>query len=192
MTAFSALYAQWSLITYTITYLNSDGTELTGNSDSNPANYTVETPTFTLQAPTAQIGFSFSGWRTSLNGTPQKTYTITKGTTGNKTLYAIFEIQTIKLTLNCNNFANQNYFIYVYQDEKPFAQIAPQNGVLTLILPYSEKTYSVQFVFGYYVSINFTALINASANNRKATLTTFADTTITYLISTPNISGIIV
>ena len=52
------LYAQWVLETYTITYENiNDGTH------TNPADYNVETPTFTLSDP-QRIGYDFAGWTT--------------------------------------------------------------------------------------------------------------------------------
>ena len=75
----STLYAKWNLNTYTISY------DLAGGAvaSANPASYTVETATFTLNNPTRE-GFVFAGW-TGSNGTaPQTSVSIAKGSTGNK------------------------------------------------------------------------------------------------------------
>ena len=75
------LYAKW-LELYTITYELNGGT----NAYSNPINYTVETDTITL-ANATRTGYTFVGWYTDEACTIAKTE-ITKGTTGNITLYA--------------------------------------------------------------------------------------------------------
>ena len=51
------LYAKWTPIQYAITYNLNGGT----NHVSNPAKYTIETSTITLQAPT-KTGYTFGGW----------------------------------------------------------------------------------------------------------------------------------
>ena len=69
--------ATWSApISYTITYTGSV-------SISNPASYTVETATITLNNP-SKSGYTFTGWTGSNGTTPQTTVTIPKGSTGNK------------------------------------------------------------------------------------------------------------
>ena len=77
------LYAGWSLDTYSITYNLDGGT----NGSGNPSNYTVETSTITLAAP-SKTGYSFTGWTGSNGTTAQTSVTIPKGTTGNKTYTA--------------------------------------------------------------------------------------------------------
>ncbi|MDR0436895.1 MAG: InlB B-repeat-containing protein, partial [Bacteroidales bacterium] len=68
--------ANWSAaINYNITYVLNGGTNHAGN----PATYTVESPTITLQAPTRE-GYNFVNW------TPSST--ITAGSTGNLTFTA--------------------------------------------------------------------------------------------------------
>lgn len=70
---------------YTITY------DLAGGTDSgNPKSYTALTETFTLAAP-VRDGYTFAGW-TGSNGTvPQKTVTIAKGSSGNRSYKANWE-----------------------------------------------------------------------------------------------------
>ena len=69
--------------TYTITYNLNGGT----NNSNNPANYTIETNTITLGAPT-KTGYAFGGWYDNSGLTGTAVTQIAKGTTGNKTFYA--------------------------------------------------------------------------------------------------------
>ncbi len=81
-TGAKTLYAQWTLITYTITY---EG--LNGAANPNTAtSYTVESETITLQNPT-RPGYTFTGWFDAETG-GNKIESIAQGSTGAKTLYA--------------------------------------------------------------------------------------------------------
>ncbi len=80
----ATLYAQWTPVTYTITYVLNGGS----NNAGNPATYNITTPTITLLPPT-RSNFTFNGWYT------EPTFTnlaspITQGSTGDKTFYAMF------------------------------------------------------------------------------------------------------
>jgi len=76
--------ATFGTISYTITYNN-----LYGASNSNPANYTVESSNITLVAPGSRTGYTFAGWYTDSGlTTPVSTPAISTGSTGNKTFYA--------------------------------------------------------------------------------------------------------
>ena len=81
--------AKWKATEYTITYDLDGGT----NSENNPASYTVEDPTFSLAVPTRK-GYAFVGWTGSNGDTPQKTVTITQGTTEDLTYTAHWEART--------------------------------------------------------------------------------------------------
>ena len=76
------LYAKWVKNTYKITYKLNSGK----NSTKNPKTYTVTTKTITLKNPTRK-GYVFQGWYSDAKFT-KKVTKITKGSTGNKTLYA--------------------------------------------------------------------------------------------------------
>ena len=79
--------AQKTLLTYKIEYVLNGGTD-NGN---NPTQYTVESATFTLKAPTASetFGTTFGGWFTSPDfSLDSKITKIAKGTTGDLKLYA--------------------------------------------------------------------------------------------------------
>ena len=77
---------KWKLNEYKITY---NGIENCMYSP-NPATYTIETDTITLNNPT-KSGYIFKGWTGSNGETPQKTVTIPKGSVGNKTYTANWE-----------------------------------------------------------------------------------------------------
>ena len=74
--------AQWKTVDYDISYNLAGGT----NHASNPAKYTIETDTITLNDAT-KTGYAFDGWYDAETG-GTKVETIAKGTTGTKTLYA--------------------------------------------------------------------------------------------------------
>ncbi|MCI8340684.1 MAG: leucine-rich repeat protein [Eggerthellaceae bacterium] len=82
-TANATYHAHWSLNPYSITY------ELDGGSVSgNPTTYNAETASFTLKSPT-RTGYTFAGWSgTGLSGSANKTVTIAKGSTGDRSYTA--------------------------------------------------------------------------------------------------------
>ena len=95
VTGNTTLYAKWTAITYTITYEPNGGT----NADGNPANYTFESETITLLAPSREY-FDFGGWYTDseFSDSSRKTE-IVKGSTGDIILYA-------KWTVSAENAVN--------------------------------------------------------------------------------------
>ncbi|MCQ2328207.1 MAG: InlB B-repeat-containing protein, partial [Paludibacteraceae bacterium] len=76
---------------YTITY---EGLE--GASNTNPTNYTIETPTITLQDPGARTGYNFSHWTCN----DATITTIPQGSTGDMTIVAIWNAKQTNITLN--------------------------------------------------------------------------------------------
>ncbi len=93
-TANTTLYAQWTIVNYTIGYtLNG------GSVNGNPTSYNVETNTFTLKNPT-RTGYTFKGWTGSNGSTAQTTVQIAKGSTGNKTYTANWTANTYTVTLD--------------------------------------------------------------------------------------------
>ena len=88
--------ATWTPVNYSITY-NLDGGSLSGQKTS----YTIETDTFTLPTP-SKTGYTFNGWTGSNGSTAQKTVSIAKGSTGNKTYTASWTVNNYVLDLNGN------------------------------------------------------------------------------------------
>ena len=77
--------ANWTPNPYTITY------DYAGGQGTNPATYTVETPTFQLAAP-QRPGYNFLGWTGSNGETKQLIVSIATGSTGDKNYVAHWAI----------------------------------------------------------------------------------------------------
>ena len=75
--------ANWTPITYTITYNGLDGATFTTDKNS----YNIESPNFTLDTPT-KTGYIFAGWTGTGQNTPSTSVTISTGSTGNRTYTA--------------------------------------------------------------------------------------------------------
>ena len=93
----TTIYARWTRITYTITYVLNSGTV----SPSNPPTYNVETANFTLNNPT-RTGYTFAGWTGANGTTPQTSVTITNGSTENRSYTANWEIIKYTVTFDAN------------------------------------------------------------------------------------------
>ena len=82
----ATLYAQWLLLTNTITYMNAvDGTDCVRN--PNPTSYTVEDDDITFVAP-VRPGFTFDGWTWDGQDTPVFSVTIPHGALVDRTFTA--------------------------------------------------------------------------------------------------------
>ncbi len=92
------LYPTWVPVEDTITYHLNGGT----NHADNPTSYTVETPTFTLQAPTKEL-YTFEGWYQQADFSGDKVTQITEGTTGDITLYAKWSETKYSVNIYTNN-----------------------------------------------------------------------------------------
>lgn len=95
-TADFTLYAKWTPIVYNIKYTLNGGT----NAISNPATYTYETATITLQDP-SKTGHSFQGWFKEDAFVNQVT-TIAKGSHGDVDLFAKWSVKNYTLTWDLN------------------------------------------------------------------------------------------
>ena len=90
------LTAKWDIVTYDISYTMNGGT-ISGNKTS----YNAETETFTLPTPEKE-DYIFLGWSgTGILGV-QKTVTVTKGSTGDRTYTANWELNAYTITLDAN------------------------------------------------------------------------------------------
>ena len=111
--------ANWEIINYDITYVLDGGT----NNPSNPSTYNVE-DNVTFEDPT-KTGYTFAGWYTDSKFS-DKVDSITKGTTGNITLYAKWEANTYTVTFNNNgNISSQTFTYDVAQGLTPNSQTRP-------------------------------------------------------------------
>ncbi len=86
---------------YTIQYNLNGGT----NNQSNPTSYNVITNTITLKNPTRK-GYTFNGWYSD-SAYKTKVTQISKGSTGNKTLYAKWTMNKYTIQYNLNGGTNK-------------------------------------------------------------------------------------
>ncbi len=93
----TVLDAEWTIIDYSITYTLAGGTNAAGN----PAEYNVESDTFTVGEPT-RTGYAFVGWTFEGQETPVKALELAKGSTGNRDLTANWALVTYAITYNYN------------------------------------------------------------------------------------------
>jgi len=87
--------ATWTPIEYTISYNLAEGNLDVGK--TNPTSYTIETPTFTLKNPTRE-GYTFLGWVGSNGTTENPNVSVLKGTVGELSYTAKWEINTYTVT----------------------------------------------------------------------------------------------
>lgn len=93
------LTAKWSPRKYSVSYVLGGGTNAAGN----PSEYTVESDTITLGAPTRE-GYTFLGWYDAeLNG--DRVTEIAAGSTGSITLYARWQAHTFEVSFVTNGGA---------------------------------------------------------------------------------------
>ena len=98
VTANATFYAQWTPISYTITYNN-----LNGATNSNPTSYNIESANITLVNPGTRTGYTFAGWYTNSGlTTAASTPAIATGSTGDKTFYAKWTQNDVAITLEAN------------------------------------------------------------------------------------------
>lgn len=142
------LYAQWEIITYTITYNFGDDNTY---SLSNPTTYTVN-DTFELQNPEKE-GYLFLGWCTN-SSLDTKVKVIKRGTTGNKTYYAkwiaydpnsgisktrIFMVDLAQSQIG--NYNGKKYWTWYGSKHRMawccvfVSWLADQNGILNIDIP---------------------------------------------------------
>ena len=188
------LYAIWTPIPYTITYELDGGT----NHTSNPANYTIETATFSLQNP-SKTGYTFGGWYKESTFATQVTQ-IANGSTGNITLYAKWTVNTHTLTWNVNggdaltgtytsgtveygatitppDLPTRNGYVFTYWYDG--RNMVEHNNLLKT-MPDHDLTYTAQWEAVVY-SISYQGLEGASNNANNPDTYTIESETITFL-----------
>ncbi|MBR3116295.1 MAG: InlB B-repeat-containing protein [Bacilli bacterium] len=132
------LQVNWEPITYSITYDLNGGSLPSGV--TNPTSYNIETPDFTLNNPSKE-GSVFLGWREDSLETPTTTKTISTGTTGNKTITAVFEdVEAPTISHAPTTWTNQdvtatitsshNDYTYMYKIDD--GSYLPYNSSLTI------------------------------------------------------------
>ena len=153
VSADTELYALWQTVSYGIVY------ELNGGTldEENPSSYTVETPTITLQNPT-RTSYTFAGWYTNSSFTGNKITQISKGSYGNKTLYAKWTPTTYTITYNLNGGTNDN--------ENP-ASYTIESETITLAAPTRTGYIFAGWYTDEYYSADITEIPTGSTENKN-------------------------
>ena len=96
------VYAQWTGVTYTVTF-NKNNTD-TGSTEASPNTKTVTRPTTTASLPTEPMRphYVFNGWNTQANGSGTA-FTVSTTVTANITVYAQWTANTYTVTFSKNN-----------------------------------------------------------------------------------------
>ena len=96
-----SLYAKWKAISYTISYVLNGGE----NSSENRSEYTIESNSIALASP-SKTGATFLGWYETENFSGSKISSIPKGSMGNKTFYAKWNLITYSISYELNGGTN--------------------------------------------------------------------------------------
>ena len=182
--------AQWEEVqSYNINYYDEGGSDFSGTHESNYAMTHTNGVTTTLDVPT-KSGYTFDGWYDNQNCTGEPITELSAGTiySGDINLYAKWKLAEISLTLNCTNYSNQNYFVYIYEGNVLKSQMFVQ-GQATIKLAYSEQKYKIQFVLSYLGTVSYSVNGGGLQNNKTLVLSDFKDTTISYQVFTSNINN---
>lgn len=148
------LYAKWEAITYNILYELNDG----NLQKNNPNSYTIETDSIALESPT-KTGYTFTGWYESADFNGNKIDTISKGSTGNKTLFAKWEATEYTITYELNKGTNNTGNPQKYTIESDEIElITPERAGYYFEGWFEEEDFS---------GLKITKIIKGSFGNRK-------------------------
>ncbi|GHV72368.1 hypothetical protein AGMMS49928_29100 [Spirochaetia bacterium] len=141
VTGHITVYAQWTIASYNIIYELNGGTNHAGN----PATYTIESDNITLQAPTKN-GYTFGGWYTDSGFTTQAgSPAIAAGSTGIKTFYAKWTIDSYDITYELDGGTNNadNPAVYTIESTAITLQ-APTKANYTFGGWYMDNSFTTQ------------------------------------------------
>ena len=155
---------------YTITY-DLNGGKVPG---TNPVTYNIESNSITLIAPN-RIGYTFTGWSgTNIEGV-EKTVTIPKGSIGDRTYTANWQINTYTITYILNNgtIANGvNPVEYNYEDS--ITLVAPIREYCKFLGWYSDGK-KIEKIYQSTGNLTLTAEWECAFNLSGNTITGFTD-----------------
>ena len=128
-----SLHAIWIPTQYQITYVLDNGM----NNMANPTVYTIESNEIII-SDASKTGYTFDGWY-SENTFENRIYSISTNSSGNKTFYAKFNINTYNITYNLNDGTHNNATTYTVESNINLAD-ASRTGY-TFDGWYSENTF---------------------------------------------------
>lgn len=101
-----------------------------------PVTFDIETSTFTIENP-VRDHYTFVGWTTDEISTPQLSYSIAQGTTGDINLYAQWIAEIMKIKVKCESADKGK--VYINNEELSFT-----NGYAEYQLQYNDE-YTIRF-----------------------------------------------
>jgi uncharacterized repeat protein (TIGR02543 family) len=108
------LFAEWQLISYSVEYTLNGGTIYSAN----PANYTIESASATLNTP-VKTGYDFKGWFTNASFIGTAVETLGGGETGIKHFYAKWDLLQYNIEYELNGGTNSASNPSEYTIESP-------------------------------------------------------------------------
>ena len=158
--------ANWTPITYNITYDLAGGTLPAGQ--SNPTTYTIETPNFTLINPIRE-GYDFLGWTEGNSTTPMPTVTVYQGYWGDRSYTAhwrlsryTFNSETGELALIWGDFNAGNK----WGDDVPASAV--KSVTATSQVSFTGDCSNMFYDFKNCTSMDLSAVNTANATNMGA------------------------
>ena len=129
-------------INYSIIYSGLENASIQGVC---PSSYTVESSDITISASATKDYYDFQGWR--LDNTVSKSITIPKGSTGDKTLVAVWKGKEYKINYNLNKGTNssENKSTYTYSTENVTPIYDPTRPYYTFENWYKDQTFTSLF-----------------------------------------------
>lgn len=114
------LYAKWKFITYTIKF------DTKGGSSLGDVSYTIDTDNVVLSTKPRKEGYTFAGWYKDETYTQPFGETISKGTSGNFTLYAKWN--PVNYTIKYETYSDVEVASSTYTIEKEVTLPVPQRS----------------------------------------------------------------
>ena len=164
-------YAKWNLVNYKITYNLNGGT----NPDGIKQTYTIEDNDIKLPSPTRDGG-TFASWFTDSNFS-QPITTISKGTTGDKTLYAKWNLTTYTIKFDTKGGSFLGDVSYTIDTDNVILSTKSKKEGYTFAGWYKDETYTQSFgeTISKGTSGNFTLYAKWNPVNYTIKYETYSD-----------------
>lgn len=164
-------YAKWNLVNYKITYNLNGGT----NPDGIKQTYTIEDNDIKLPSPTRDGG-TFAGWFTDPNFNRSITM-ISKGNTGDKTLYAKWNLTTYTIKFDTKGGSSLGDVSYTIDTDNVLLSTKSRKEGYTFAGWYKDETYTQPFgeTISKGTSGNFTLYAKWNPVNYTIKYETYSD-----------------
>ena len=186
-----SFYARWTVIEFSINF-GLNGGEFT---DAPPTTFTIEHDLIALPTPTRH-GFNFVGWFTNSTFTGNTVTGINAGSTGNRTFFAQWELQTFTVTFFVGGVVFTEIIVPFGSVLADFSLVNPATQQAVELFVNAELTTEFDPLQGIYGATTVFATDPFSiqvqlSRNVKGTVTTEMRAVNTYLnnLPTPTLNG---